>query len=174
MSGFFTAFLIFCTVLVATGCSGEDPNPHLRDPIWKDLDKRATDHQKGYEESKVKLKELREKLEKIEPNSMDMKDIRREIAKTEKAIVHNEQMAKYFRIRADRRKVMDKISAREAKAAGKEWPDPREYSDYSVNIRMREVNLNWNSRVPKLQDRLSKASEAENSEKSETQSSSGH
>lgn len=42
----------------------------------------------------------------------------------------------------------------EAFAAGREWPDPAEYSDYLVNMRLHEVSLNWNARVPKLQDRL--------------------
>lgn len=150
--GTITLIAIFSLV----GCEKEDPNPELRDPIWQDISKRAADYEKQRDENKAKLATLREKLEKVEPNSMDLKDVKRDIAKTEKALLGSEQLYRYYKIRADRRKVVDKISAREAFAAKKEWPDKSEYSDYLTNIRLHEINLNWNARVPKLQDRLSR------------------
>lgn len=173
MRRFFTACSIALIMIAAlAGCEKEDPNPELRDPIWKDLSERAAQYEKQKEESKAKLKTLREKLEKVEPNTMDLKDVRRDIAKTEKALLGAEQLARYYRIRADRRKVEDKISARDALAKGKEWPDKSEYSDYLTNKRVHEINLNWNTRVPKLQDRLVR--KPAKTEKSEEKSSSGH
>lgn len=155
MSRFFIVCSIaFIAILTLSGCEKEDPNPELRDPIWQDLSKRAADYEKQREEHKAKIVGLREKLEKVEPNSMDLKDVRRDLAKTEKALLGAEQLARYYKIRAERRKVVDKIAAREARAANKEWPDPNEYSEYLVNIRLHEINRNWNARVPKLQDRL--------------------
>ncbi len=155
MSRFFIVCSIaFIAILSLTACEKEDPNPELRDPIWQDLSKRAADYEKQRDESKAKLAGLRERLEKVEPNSMDLKDVRRDMAKTEKALLGQEQLARYYKIRADRRKVVDKITAREARASNKEWPDKAEYSDYLVNSRLRETSMNWNARVPKLQDRL--------------------
>jgi hypothetical protein len=86
------------------------------------------------------------------------KQWRRNIAKAEAAVLLHSQATTYYKIRAARRKVVDKISAKEAREANKEWPDRSEYSDYQVNNRLRSVSLNWNQRVPKLQDRLSKPS----------------
>lgn len=169
---FMVCSIAFITIVSLSGCEKEDPNPELRDPIWKDLSEQAAHYEKQKEENKAKLKELREKLQKVEPNSMDLKDVRRDLAKTEKALLGAEQLSRYYRIRADRRKVEDKISAREALAQGKEWPDKREYSDYLVNKRLHEISLNWNSRVPKLQDRLVR--KPAKAEKAEGSASSGH
>lgn len=151
---FIVCSIAFIVLISLSGCEKEDPNPELRDPIWQDLSKRAADYEKQRDESKAKLTGLREKLEKVEPNSMDLKDVRKDIAKTEKALLGQEQLARYYKIRAERRLVVDKISARDAHASGKEWPDKAEYSDYLVNMRLHEISLNWNKRVPKLQDRL--------------------
>lgn len=175
MSRFFMVCgIVLFLSLSISGCDKEDPNPELRDPIWKDLSERAAAYEKQRDESKAKLKGLREKLESVEPNSMDLKDVRRDIAKTEKALLGAEQLARYYKIRAERRKVEDKIAARAALDAGKEWPDKSEYSDYLVNERVHEINLNWNSRVPKLQDRLvRKPAKAEKGEKAEGGGGSG-
>ncbi len=154
MHQFFTKCAVILLVVFIVGCEKEDPNPELRDPIWKDLSERAASYEKQRDEARAKLKGLREKIEKIEPNTMDMKDIKRDLAKTEKALLGAEQLAKYYRVRTERRKVEDKIAARNAAAEGKEWPDKHEYSDYLVNKRVHEISLNWNTRVPKLQDRL--------------------
>lgn len=173
MRRFLTACSMALFMVVAlSGCEKEDPNPELRDPIWKDLSERAAQYDKQKEESKAKLQALRERLEKVEPNSMDLKDVRRDIAKTEKALLGAEQLSRYYRIKADRRKVEDKISARDALAKGQEWPDKREYSDYLLNKRVHEINLNWNTRVPKLQDRLVR--KPAKAEKAEEKASSGH
>lgn len=151
-------FLVPFIIVALLGCESEDPNPELKDPIFKDLEKKRDDHAKALEEEKKKLEEFRKTLEKVEANSIEQKDVRRNIAKAESAILQHSQAATYYKIRAARRKVVDKISAKDAREAKKEWPDPAEYSEYQVNNRLRAVNLNWNQRVPKLQDRLSKPS----------------
>ncbi len=138
------------------GCTKEDPHPEFRDPIYKDLKGQADAHIKEVEETKKMLGEFKLELEKTEANSMDQKDARLKIAKAESKIKNHEQWAHFYKIRSDRRAVVDKVSAKEALLAGKPWPTPGEYSDYLVNKRLREVSLNWNTRVPRLQDRLSK------------------
>ncbi|MGE4131370.1 MAG: hypothetical protein AB7F86_07010 [Bdellovibrionales bacterium] len=148
------ALILIFGVLLLGGCTAEDPHPEARDPIYLDLSKKAEDHKKLEDESKVRLAELYESLEKAEPNSIIQKDIRRDIAKTQKTLLNSQQMAKYFRIRADRRAAMDKIESKQAKARGEDWPKSGEYSEYLTNQRLQGVNRNWNSRVPKLQDRI--------------------
>ncbi len=148
--------LIMGTLLLCglTACSSEDPNPELKDPIFADLIKRLEHHTKGVDEGTNAVKDLVEKLEKAEPNSIEKKDIQKELAKTRIKLRDNQQWATYYKIRVERRKVMDKIEYRRALAQGKEWPDPTDYSDYQVNRRVVEINRNWGARVPKLADRL--------------------
>jgi hypothetical protein len=139
-----------------SGCSQEDPNPELKDPIYTDLSKRAADYQKQADDATVKVKNLRESLDNAEPNTIDVKDIRKDLLKTQVELTGTSQLAHYYKIRADRRKVVDKIEYRKALQSKAVWPDPHEYSDYLVNIRLNEIDLNWGKRVPKLQDRISK------------------
>lgn len=153
--------LILICFLALLGCKKEDPNPELKDPIYADLLRRNTEFTKVNEESKANVKNLVEQLAKAEANSIGKKDIERDLAKARELSQYSDEQARYYRIRAERRKVVAKIAYKEAFAADKPWPDPREYSDYLTNIRLNEASRNWNKRVPKLQDRLVKRTEVE-------------
>lgn len=149
-----------CALFLAvslTGCRKEDPNPELLDPIYADLQKRAADAQKSFEDETAKHKDMRLAVEKAEPNSIELKNARKDLAKSLKLAVDMEQAARYYKIRAQRRLLVDKITYKEAFVNNQPWPDPAEYSAYQVNMRLNAVNLNWNTRVPKLQKRLEKA-----------------
>jgi hypothetical protein len=141
-------------MLSICACSKEDPNPEARDPIYDDLTKRMTEHQKNVDEAKAKIAELSDKLEKAEPNTIEKRDMERDLAKARHMLTDSDQWARYYKIRSERRKIVDKLVYKEAFAAKKDWPDPHEYSDYMTNRRLVEINRNWNARVPKLTDRL--------------------
>lgn len=150
---------IACIVIALfslAACDREDPEPQEKDPIYRDLVDKVKQHKSVIDESNKKLVELRASLEKAEPNSLDVKDFRRKIASEERKVLNSLQWEKYFEIRANRRRVVDQITAHEAHIAGKPWPDPSEYSDYQVNNRLHNVSMDWNKRVPKLQDRIPK------------------
>lgn len=149
---------LMCATLC--GCSKEDPHPEARDPIYADLVRRLTEHQKAVDEAKGKITELTDSLEKAEPNTIEKRDIERDLAKYKHQLLDSDQWARYYKIRSERRRIVDKIVYREAFAAGKEWPDPHEYSDYLTNRRLVEINRNWNARVPKLSDRLPSSTKA--------------
>ena len=152
--------VVQCPQLFAQGAEAMDP-------IYKDLSTLHQENEKAHLEAKAKIVELRSSIDKAAPNSIEMKDLRKELAKVKSQSLRAEQMARYYKIRAERRKVHAQIAAREAKEAGKEWPDPKEYSDYLVNKRLRDVNLNWNARVPKLQERLVRTPAAKAEKKAE-------
>lgn len=160
--------LMFALLLGLSACSKEEPNPEERDPIYKDLEKRAADYQKSVDEAQAKVKELSEALDKAKPNTIEEKDIERDLHKYRAQLVGSQQLALYYKIRTDRRKYVDHVTYHEAFVAKKSWPDKNEYSDYLVNMRLNEVNLNWNARVPKLQDRVvSSKSKSEQPKKGE-------
>jgi len=168
----FSAVLLVGFTLGA--CSNPDPTPELKDPIFRDLSKRAEDHQKAHEEAKAKLADLRPQLAKAEPRSLDLKNLQKEIANEERKLLAAEQAATYYRIRAERRKLVGRIEYQTAFAEGKEWPEPTEYSDYQVNIRLQEAGRNWASRVPRLQDRLPSSTTTPKKEEGASASSGGH
>lgn len=143
-----------------SGCTKEDPTPEERDPIYKDLERRYNEHTKAAEERKAALEELYKTLEKAEPNSIERKDVQRDIAKTKSQLLEADQWSRYYKIRMGRRKIVDRMAYKEAFDAKKEWPYPGEYSEYQTNRRLVESSRNWNLRVPKLQDRVSSATSA--------------
>ena len=139
---------------LVTACKKEDPTPELHDPIFQDLQSRYGAYQKNFEESTAKIPLLREALAKAEPRSIDLKNAEKELAKEKIKLMNAEQLARYYKIRAERRRLTARISYKKAFAAEKPWPDPHEYSEYQVNTRLQEANRNWAARVPKLQDRM--------------------
>ena len=147
-------FITLTLSLVVIGCKKEDPNPELMDPIWKDLSARHAAYQKNYEESKAKIPVIEESLAKAEARTIELKNFQKELSKEKLKLMNAEQLSRYYRIRAERRKLVSRIDYKKAFAENKPWPDPREYSDYLVNTRLQEANRNWAARVPKLQNRL--------------------
>jgi hypothetical protein len=143
--------------LALSGCRKEDATPELLDPIYADLEKRATEAQKSYDDEIKNQDGVKAALEKAEPNTIELKNARRDLSKSEAKLLDFGQKALYYKIRAKRRLLVDRITYKEAFAKDQPWPDPHEYSDYQVNIRLREAPMNWSVHVPKLQDRLAKA-----------------
>jgi hypothetical protein len=140
--------------LLLSGCKKEEPNPELMDPIYQDLTKRQGDAEKAFADEKASQQALRDSMDKAEANSPELRNAKRDFEKSLQKIVIFDQNARYYKIRAQRRLLVDRISYKTAFSKDEKWPDPHEYSEYLVNTRLREVPLNWNSRVPRLRDRL--------------------
>ena len=157
MNWFHTLIMTVVLALTLTACKTEDPNPELRDPIYKDLLSRNEGYKKAIEEGKKKVEDLKVDLGKSEPQTIERKNAERDLASAQAALLQNTQWELYYRIRAERRRVEGRADYRRAFNKDQEWPDPREYSDYLTNIHLRSAQMNWNARVPKLQDRQDKA-----------------
>jgi hypothetical protein len=142
------------SILFLTGCKTEDPNPELLDPVYVDLDKRANDFKKAYDEQVKMQDEARATIEKSDPNTLELRNARADLLKSEHKALDFDQKARYFEIRAKRRLYVDRLTYKEALAKNKVWPDPKEYSEYLVNMRLQDAPRNWNIRVPKLSARL--------------------
>lgn len=163
--------IMLVVVMTLMGCRKEDPSPELLDPIFADLQKRAADAKKSLEDEKKKQEDLKVSIEHAEPNSIDLKNARRDLATSEARSLDFDQKARYYDIRSRRRMYEDRVEYKKAFAKNEQWPDPREYSDYLVNIRLREAPLDWGKRVPKLQDRILNAGKvAEKGKESEKKS----
>lgn len=154
MKWFQTLILTIALGVSCIGCKSPDPNPELSDPIYKDLLGRHDGHKKALEEAVKRLEEVQADLAKAEPHTIEMKNARRDLASVKSTILLNEQMERYYRIRAERRKVTGRIAYRKAFEKDEAWPNPNEYNEYMVNNRLRNVQMNWNARVPKLQGRM--------------------
>lgn len=155
--GKLTLRLLFLTAfLFLAGCRKPDPNPELRDPIYQAVKKEADESEKALDAAKKAKALAYEQLRNAEARTIELKDAEREYWKAVKTVDQLTTAARYLRIRSERRKLEARLSYQKAFDAGKEqnWPDPDEYAGYLTNKRLREASLNWNRRVPKLQDRI--------------------
>ena len=141
-------------VFSLSSCRSRDPNPELKDPIFKDLTTLHKDYEKKLKEELKTQEENKKELELAGANGMDLKVARKKIASTAKKITHYGQMTNYFRIRAERRKVEGRRAYSIAFEKGEDWPNPTEYQMYLVNKRLREAPRSWSTRVPKMIDRF--------------------
>src|SRR4051812_22220916 len=107
-------FLSAMIMLAVVGCKKEDPNPELLDPIYKDLQTHCDGYLKNLEESKKKLEELKVSLEKAEPRTIELKNLEKELAKEKLKLMNADQLSRYYRIRAERRKLVGRLEYQKA------------------------------------------------------------
>jgi hypothetical protein len=143
-----------CFLQFLSGCTSENPEPEKMDPMFAEFEKRIEAYKKDVEEQTAKIKGFREALAKAEPNSIERKDILRDLEKARRKLLDSEQWLKFYTIRMKRKLVVDRVEYKRALAEGNQWPVKSEYSDYQLNRRLVESSRNWATRVPKLQDRV--------------------
>lgn len=132
------------------GCKSEHPNPELLDPIYLDLVKAYGEVVKKLEGEEKELSKLLKELEKTAPRSMSRVTVRSDIKRVQKKAFHLRQYVEYMRIRRDRRRVEGRRSYKMAFQRNEDWPDPKEYESYKTYNKLKNISLNWNERVPKL------------------------
>ncbi len=162
-SGVSLCMLFVCILLV--GCKKEEPNPEQLDPIYKDLRSRFESIQKEIVEENKKQVDIRRALSGAEPNSTVLRNARRDLQQSIVTIADLEQKERFYRIRTERRLLVDQITYKAALQKNLPWPEPREYSEYQVNTRLREASRNWNVRVPKTLGKAAAAAKASGKDK---------
>lgn len=131
------------------GCTKRDPQPHLKDPIYRDLSSEHSRHQKMVEEQLKEVSKLEAELASTEVRTIDKRIKLRDLQTAKERLGRLKEGAEYYRIRADLRKVYAKRDYNRAFDEGAVWPDPKELEAYQTNKRLRNVSLNWSERVPK-------------------------
>ncbi len=149
-------FIIFFSLVGLTACKKPIPDPELMDPIYRDLKALADSKKKELDEAIKKKESSYTQLLKEKPNTLDLKLARRDYEKAEGRIVGLEQEARYFEIRAQRRKAEDRVNYLEAFKNDKPWPDKDEYSSWLVNRKLAEAPTTWGKDLPKLYDQNKK------------------
>lgn len=143
-------FVILFTLVSLTSCKKPMPDPENIDPIYKSLKALADEKKKAADEA-IKSKDtaytnyLKEK-----PNTLDKKLAYKEYEKWSGRIAALKQEAHYYEIRAQRRKIEDRVNYLEAFKNDKPWPSPDEYSGWSINRKLADAPRTWGTDIPKL------------------------
>ncbi|MCB0413473.1 MAG: hypothetical protein KDD50_04010, partial [Bdellovibrionales bacterium] len=97
-----------------------------------------------------KKKKLNKDLKNSSPRSADKKVALKNIKNTKLKIKFLAQKEKYLKIRTERRRIEGRRQYKINFSQNKPWPDPQEYTAYLKNKSLNDIDLNWQSRVPKL------------------------
>lgn len=154
----FRRLKIFFTLILALpllqACERPDPNPELKDPIYRDLKDRAKGFEKSAGDIEKSLEDLKDAVDKAEPRSLDLIKAEREYSRAREQLLTLEQKARYYKIRAERRKLEGRAAYKKAFAKGEKWPKPEEHQKYLSYLKLKEAPRDWGARVPSMANRF--------------------
>lgn len=144
---FYILFLAFISLM---GCKSKNPNPEFLDPIFLDYQSQYKDQLKEAESLPKQIEAAEKELEETPPRSTERVVAQRALKKLKKQYEEATQKANFYKIRMEKRRIHSKIAYEKAFLKDEPWPNPKEYKAYQQNKKLRNANMNWNSRVPKL------------------------
>lgn len=149
------SFILLIILLISvSGCKSEDPNPELSDPIYKKLLEQVGLLKTQYESEQKKIEDLERDLEKSKVISAERIKIKKDLMSSRKKMEILAQQRQFFEIRSEHRRVEARKKYKIAFSKGIPWPDPKEIEYFLTNQNLQLSSRNWNTRVPKLHDRL--------------------
>lgn len=143
--------ILFFTVLVFSfGCSSKDPNPELRDPIYKAIQGEISRYKAEVDNSKKTIEDLEKQLKKAPARSRERKVLIRDIQKARRRLLAGSQKREYLEIRLVRRRAEDRINYEISRKLGEDWPNKQEEEQFKINQRLKnpEIRQKDQKRVP--------------------------
>lgn len=137
--------LLFLPFLLLS-CNKPEPNPEIRDPIYQEFKSQQDLAKKALAEAEKTLAEKKADLEKVKPQTGQIKYAQKRFWDTQRVIDSLIQQEKYWTVKIKEREDQDRIEYIKTYKAGKTWPDPKEFQEYSTEKRLREARLQWDSK----------------------------
>lgn len=143
-------YIIFLSVIFIVGCKSRNPNPEYLDPIFLDYQSQYKESLKEAESLPDQIEAAKKDLKETPPRSTERVVASRALKKLQKQYEVSSQKADFYEIRMNKRRIHSKLSYEKAFVKDQTWPDAKEYEQYKQHKKLKNANLNWNSRVPKL------------------------
>jgi hypothetical protein len=137
---FITAILL---ILTLTACSKPDPNPELKDPIYSDLQAQVGAATAALEAEKKKLEGFEKDKMEVVPQTGQIKYANKRIYESQAAITRLEQQVEYLKLKVEQRARTAQAAYKKAYANKQEWPDPKEWSSYQAEQKLRNAKRSW-------------------------------
>ncbi len=141
----FLPFLLF-------SCNKPEPTPEIRDPIYQAYKSQLDLAKKAAAEAIKTLEEKKAALEKVKPQTGQIKYAQKRYWDTQRTIDSLLQQEKYWTVKIKEREDTARTEYLKAFKSGKTWPDPKEFQEYSAEKRLREARLQWDTK-----DRIQKS-----------------
>lgn len=152
---FFRIFLLGALCFLSLfGCKKREEQPELRSPVFLDLVTREAEYSKEIETTQKEIAQLTKDIRSAQPNTKDLHSLRKKMSIAQRNLPLMKQKLRYHKILIERRRFQDRLAYNKAMDEEKEWPHPEELRAYESSKRLASAHKQWNSRVPKLKDRL--------------------
>lgn len=152
-----------CTLLIGiavSGCSRPNPEPEKLDPIYLDLKAEETQALAAAEALTEEIATAKAELAKLPPRDPGRRKAEQDLKNKAAQLVQFEQLILYYKIRSKQRVAYAREEYLKAFDANQPWPKPEDFEAYKNSKKLRSIDKNWSSRVPK-QNRYNKIPEAE-------------
>ena len=134
---------IFIITLLLVACNKPDPNPELKDEIYADLNTQLADVGHELEAEEKQLVEHQKALSEVTPQTGQIKYAQKRVYDSEEKINKLRQEKQWLALRAEERLKYTKKEYLKAFKAGKPWPDPAEFEQYKLEMKMRKAKKEW-------------------------------
>jgi hypothetical protein len=143
-------------VILLTGCNRPLEAPEVIDPIYNDLLKEQKRIEKENAETTKILSDKLVALEKAPLRTILRTRIQKEINEARAKLVKLAEEERYFKLRIEKRKFLDRESYKRSLKANIPWPNPDDYEKYLASKRLRAAPRIWDARVPRSSERYAK------------------
>ncbi|UYL10558.1 hypothetical protein B9G69_008215 [Bdellovibrio sp. SKB1291214] len=130
-------------IFTFAACSKPDPNPELKDPIYSDLQTKVGAATAALEAEKKKLEGFQKDMEAVVPQTGQIKYAQKRLYESQANITRLEQELEYLKLKVEQRLKTAQSSYKKAYAKKEEWPDPKEYSSYLAEEKLRNAKRSW-------------------------------
>ncbi|MBX2988120.1 MAG: hypothetical protein KF802_09505 [Bdellovibrionaceae bacterium] len=137
---------IFLFFFLLVACNKPDPKPELKDQIYQDMTVELGIAEKNIAEAQKQVAEHKKNLEKVQPQTGQIKFAQKRVWDAEKAVDLLEQQKKYWIIRLEHRRDYVRRKSLEAFNKKEVWSDESEFAEYQAEKRLRLAKLKWDAK----------------------------
>lgn len=138
--------LVFFFLFFSVGCDKPEPEPEKKDPIYQDLLSELSLAEKNIAEMEKQLAEHRTTLEKVVPQTGQIRFAQKRLFETEKTLELFKQQKKYWTLRAESRRDYIRKASYEAFIKKSKLDTSAEYQEYLAEKRLRRARLEWDAK----------------------------
>ena len=139
-------FLLLFLPFLLFSCNKPEENPELSDPLYLEFKSQKDTATKASADTPKTVEDKKADLEKVKPQTGQIKYAQKRYWEAQSALDTLIQQEKYWAIRIQEREAFDRLEYLKAFKAGKPWPDPKEFEEYSTEKRLREARLQWDAK----------------------------
>lgn len=134
--------LLFLTFLV-TSCNKKDPNPELKDEIYRDYLQELEIANKSIESQEKDVAKLKEELNGAIPQTGQIKYAQKKYFEAEKVLERFKQQRQFFQIKLELRKSDVQYRYEQSLVGGKPYPDEEEIRNYKSTLKLQREKISW-------------------------------